>query len=47
MKVSKGPLVVMKGHQKIAMLYVLQCSTVIEDANVTSRSFSDDDITKL
>ena len=47
MKISKGALVVMKGHQKTAMLYVLQGSTVTGDAVVASRSLLEDDITKL
>ncbi|KAG8475695.1 hypothetical protein CXB51_032441 [Gossypium anomalum] len=47
LKISKGSLVVMKGQRKIALLYVLQGSTVIGDAAVASSSLSDDDITKL
>ena len=47
LKISKGALVVMKGHQKTAMLYVLQASIVTRDAAVTSCSLSEDDITKL
>ena len=46
LKISKGALVVMKGHQKTAMLYVLQGATVTGDVVVASRSLSDDDITK-
>ena len=37
----------MKGHQKIVMLYVMQGSTVTIDVVVASRSLSDDDIMKL
>ena len=47
LKISKGGLVVMKGHQKTAMLYALQGSTVTRDDVVASRSLSEDDITKL
>ena len=47
LKFSKGALVVMKGHQKTTMLYVLQGSTVTGDAIVASCSLSEDDITKL
>ena len=47
LKISKGALIVMKGHQKTTMLYVLQGSTVIGDVVVASRSLSGDDITKL
>ena len=35
----------MKGHQKTAMLYVMQGYTITGD--VTSHSLSEDDITKL
>ena len=37
----------MKCHQKTAMLCVLQGATITRDVVVTSRSLSDDDITKL
>ena len=37
----------MKGHQKRAMLYVLQGSAVIEDAFIASRSLLEDDIKQL
>ena len=37
----------MKGHQKTAMLYVMQGSIVTRDAAFASRSLSKDDITKL
>ena len=37
----------MKGHQKITMLYVLQGSTVTRDVVVASHSLLEDDITKL
>ena len=47
LKISKGALVVMKGHQKIAMLYVLLGAAVTGDVVVASRSLSEDDITKL
>ena len=47
LKISIGALVVMKGHQKITMLYVLQGSTVTGDVVVASRSLLEDDITKL
>ena len=47
MKISKGALVVMKGHQKTALLYVMQGSTITGDVVVTSHSLSEDDITKL
>ena len=47
LKISKGALVVMKGHQKTAMLYVLQGSTSTRDADVASHSLSEDDITKF
>ena len=46
MKISKGALVVIKGHQKTAMLYVMKGSTIIGDV-VASCSLSEDDITKL
>ncbi|KAG8490652.1 hypothetical protein CXB51_013912 [Gossypium anomalum] len=38
LKISKGSLVVMKGQRKFAKLYVLQGSTVIDDAAVASSS---------
>ena len=44
---SKGALIMMKGHQKTTMLYVMQGSTVTGDATVASRSLSKDDIMKL
>ena len=47
LNISKGALVVMKYHQKTAMLYVMQGSIVIGDAAIASRSLSKDDITKL
>ena len=47
LKISKGALVVMKGHQKTAMLYVLQGATITGDVAVASRSLLEDDITKL
>ena len=47
LKISKGALVVMKGHQKTVMLYVLQSSTIIGDVVVASRSLSEDDGMKL
>ena len=47
LKISKGALVVMKGHQKTARLYVLQGATVAGDVAVASCSLSKDDITKL
>ena len=47
LKISKRALVVMKGHQKTSMLYVLQGSTVIGDAAIGSCSLSEDDIIKL
>ena len=47
LKISKGALIVMKGHQKTVMLYVLQVATIIGDVAVTSRSLSEDDIMKL
>ena len=47
LKISKEALVVMKGHQKTAMLYVLQGATITGDVVVASRSLSEDDITKL
>ncbi|KAG8503839.1 hypothetical protein CXB51_001965 [Gossypium anomalum] len=47
LKISKGPLVVMKWQRKTAKLYVLQGSTVTGDATVSFSSLSDDDITKL
>ena len=47
LKISKGALVVMKGHQKTAMLYVLQGAIITRDVAVASRSLSEDDITKL
>ena len=47
LKICKGALVMIKGHQKNAMLYVMQGSTVIGDVVVTSRSLSKDDIMKL
>ena len=47
LKISKGALVVMKGHKKIAMLYVLHDATVTGDVVVASCSLSGDDITRL
>ena len=47
MKISKGALFVMKGHQKKSLLYVMQGSIVIGDVAVESRSLLKDDITKL
>ena len=47
LKINKGALVVMKGYQKIAMLYVLQGSIITGDAIISSHSLSEDDITKL
>ena len=47
LKISEEALVVMKGHQKTAMLYVLQGSNVTGDVAIASRSLSEDDITKL
>ena len=47
LKISKGALVVIKGHIKTAMLYVLQSATIIGDVVVASCSLSEDDITKL
>ncbi|KAG8501296.1 hypothetical protein CXB51_003445 [Gossypium anomalum] len=47
LKISKGSLIVMKGQRKTAKLYVLQGSTITDDAAVTSSSLLDDDITKL
>lgn len=47
LKVSKGALIVMKGQRKFAQLFVLQGSTVIDDADVTTSSLSDDDVTRL
>ena len=47
LKVSKGAVVVMKGHQKTAMLYVMRGSTVTGDSIIASRSLSKDDIMKL
>ena len=47
LKISKRVIVVMKGHQKTTMLYVLQGSTVTGDVTVASHSLSGDDITKL
>ena len=47
LKISKGALVVMKGHKKTTMLYVLQGATVTGDVAVASRSLSEDDIKKL
>ena len=44
LKICKGALVVMKGHQKKTMLYVLQGSIVTRDVVVASRSLSKDDI---
>ena len=47
LKINKEALVVMKGHQKTVMLYVLQGFIVTGDATVASCSLSDDDIMKL
>ena len=47
LKISKGALIVMKGHQKTVMLYVMQGSTVTRDVVVASRSLSYDDIMQL
>ena len=47
LKTSKKALVVMKGHQKTTMLYVMLGSTVTGDVAVVFRSLSEDDITKL
>ena len=47
LKICKEALVMIKGHQKAAMLYVMQGSTIIGDVVVASRSLSKDDIMKL
>ena len=47
LKISKGALVVMKGHQKIAMLYAQQGATIIGDVAIASLLLSEDNITKL
>ena len=47
LKISRGSLVVMKGHKQAANLYVLQGSVVTGDAAVTSSSLSDEDSTKI
>lgn len=47
LKVSKGALVVMKGHKRSANLYVLEGCTVTGDATVTALSMSDGDVTRL
>ena len=47
LKISKGALIMMKGHQKTTRLYVLQGSTITGDVVVASYSLSKDDITKL
>ncbi|KAG8481473.1 hypothetical protein CXB51_026205 [Gossypium anomalum] len=47
LKISKGSLVVMKGQRKTTKLYVMQVSTVTDNAVVASSSLSDDDITNL
>ena len=47
LKISKGALVMIKGHIKTAMLYVLQSATVIGDVVVAFCLLSEDDITKL
>ena len=47
LKISKGALVVMKGHQKTVMLYVLQSSNIIGDVVVAYCSLSEDDSMKL
>ena len=46
LKISKGALVVMKGHQKTAMLYVMLGSSFTGDATIASRSLSENDITE-
>ena len=47
LKVSKGVLVLMKGHKRFAKLYVLQGSTITGDVVVASHSLSNGDITRL
>ena len=47
LKISKEALVVMKGHQKTTMLYVMLGSTITGDVAIASRSLSEDDIMKL
>ena len=47
LKIGKGALVMMKGQQRSARLYVLQGSTVTGDAAVATRSLSEDDVIKL
>lgn len=46
LKISKGALVVMKGKKSLAQLYMLEVSTVIGDATVTT-SLSDEEVNKL
>ena len=46
-KVSKGALVIMKGHKRSANLCVLQGFTITSGATITTSSFLDDDVTKL
>ena len=43
LKISKGALVVMKGHQKTTMLYVQQGYIITGDSVVASRSLLKDD----
>lgn len=47
LKVSKGVLVLKKGHKNSIQLYILQGSTVIGDATVSTSFFTDDEVTKL
>ena len=47
LKISRGSLVVMKGHKQAANLYILQGSVIIGDAAVTSSSLLDEDSIKI
>ena len=47
LKVSKGALVVMKGHKRTVNLYILQGTIVTSDATVASKFMTNGDVTKL
>ena len=47
LKISKSSPVVMKGHKKIANLYVMQGSVVTGYAVIASSSLSDDDRARI
>ena len=47
LEVSKGAIIVMKGHKRIANLYVLKGTLVTGDAVVTFKSMTYGDVTQL